>query len=147
MGSPPSAARKKPLYAQGLARGSPVAVYVPETGEHRPLAEGRFPWFAASGHVMFSDHETDRIAGTGGGGTLWALPFDLDRLRATGEPVRVREGVHATAEGLAQAYLGRDGTLLYVAGDRTDDRTLVWLDRDGTSHPALDAFPLWTPSR
>ena len=51
--------------------GSSVAVYVPETGEHRPLAEGRLPWFAASGHVMFSDHETDRTAGTGGGGTLW----------------------------------------------------------------------------
>ena len=46
--------------------------------------------------------------------------------------------MHSTVDGLAQAYLGRDGTLLYVAGAGTDDRTLVWVDRDGNEE-LLDA--------
>ena len=121
-------------HTQTLDYESSIGVYVPETDEHRTLARGRWAWFAASGHVVFSDHETQRRLGIGAGGVLWALPFDLDRLEPTGEPVRVREGVYVTAASVGLTYLGRDGTLIYVAGARPDDRTLVLALKQAWSH-------------
>ncbi len=109
-----------------------VEVFIPETGEHRILAEGWRPWFAPSGHIVFSDVVGD--------GTLWALPFDIDRLEATGEPVQVREGVRRLASGTTQAYVGADGTLVYVPdrGPTGSTQTLVWVDKQGNEDP-IDA--------
>ena len=46
---------------------SSVAVYLPDTGEHRTLAEGERPWFASSGHVVFSGgHRDQRSRGSQG---------------------------------------------------------------------------------
>jgi len=116
------------LYASlGGGRSAHTAVYIPETDEHRRLAEGR-PLFASSEHVVYVEP---------GSGTLWALPFDADRLEVTGEPVPVREGVRTIPDtGVAQAYLGTDGTLVYVAaGDRDSTRTMLWVDREGNEDP------------
>ena len=94
-----------------------IGLYVPATGEHRVLTEGTDPWFAASGHVVFSR-----------GSDLWALPFDVNRLEALSEPVLVLEGVR----GRGQVLVGRDGTLVYAPSSGSpDDRHLVWLDRNG----------------
>ena len=56
---------------RGTGSNPSVALYIPESGEHQILADGMRPWFASSGHVVYSGI---------GGGTLWALPFDVDRL-------------------------------------------------------------------
>ena len=113
-----------------------VNLYLPETDEHRELAAGIRPWFSPSGHVVFSGSSSSNPTGEigAGGGTIWVLPFDVDRLAVTGEPVLVREAVNATIADEAQAYGGMDGTLIYVPRG-ADDRTLVWVDRDGTETP------------
>ena len=114
--------------SRGFASRLMVA-YSPETGEHRVLAEGQAlqPWFAPSGHIVFSDIS---------GGTLTALPFDADRLVVTGEPVPVRDGVRRSPSGTTQAYLGADGTLVYVpASGPAGARTLVWVDPQGREEP------------
>ena len=127
-----------------------VGLYVLDTDEHRTLARGRTPWFASTGHVVFSDHETRRRPGVGAGGVLWALRFGLDRLEPTGDPVRVRDGLFVNPENMSQAYLGWDGTLVYVAGPKADERTLVLVDRQGKEE-ALDTpprqyrAPRWSP--
>ena len=46
-----------------------VAIYRLDTDEHETLADGQRPWFASSGHVVFSR-----------GSDLWAFPFDVQRL-------------------------------------------------------------------
>ncbi len=118
---------------------SSVNVYLPETDEHRTLADGKIPWFATSGHVVFSGAQV--LTGGVRAGELWALPFDVDRLQVAGDAVRVRGNMRVTYTGIVQASVGRDGTLAYVPSGRpTDDRTLVWVNRDGTEEP-IDAPP------
>ena len=140
------------LYHTTVGSGSDASLglYLPDIDEHRLLARGRTPWFASTGHIVFSDHQTRRRPGVGAGGVLWALPFDLERLEPTGEPVRVRDGIFVTTENTSQAYLGRDGTLVYVAGPQPAERTLVLVDRDGTEEllgtpPGQYRAPRWSP--
>jgi serine/threonine-protein kinase len=69
-----------------------VGVFLPETGELRTLLEGGFFARALStGHLVFAR-----------GSTLYAAPFDGDRLTVSGEPVQVVEGVQTEMRGSAQ---------------------------------------------
>ena len=107
-------------------------------------------------HVVVSRARGDAAAsvtGANGGGeaanagqarALWALPFDLDRLEATGEAVPVREGVRGYSLDSGsnsllvstRAYLAQDETLAYIPADRvTNERTLVWVSQDGGDEP------------
>ena len=107
---------------RGSLASNQIAVYDVGTGDHRILANGSRPQFAPSGHVIFNRANT-----------VWALPFDVERLTATGDPVPVREGVRLNERATTQAYLGADGTLLYVPDSGSaGGRTLVWVDRDGS---------------
>ena len=111
-----------------------LATYEPNVGELRILTEGARPWFSPTGHIVFS--------GVGAGNRLWAMPFDADRLEVTGERVQVMEGVRVTPNGTTLAYLGRDGTLVYVpASTSADDLRLVWVDQEGREEPLAGAPP------
>ncbi|MEJ2206788.1 MAG: protein kinase [Gemmatimonadota bacterium] len=57
-------------------------------------------------------------------GALWAIPFDLDRLRVTGPPVPVQEDVHVGA-WWTHYGLNRSGTLAYMTGGSLWTFTLV----------------------
>ena len=115
------------LYTAGRASGSGVALYIPETGEHRVLSDGGRAWFASSGHVVFARPDGDSS-------TLWAVPFDPERLEAVGDPVLVREGVRNSFT--AEAHLSEDGTLAYLPNTvSTATDTLVWVSRDGSEEP------------
>ncbi len=106
----------------GYRDTSQVALYDFNTGERRTLLPGMSPQFAASGHLVFWRDDS-----------LWAVPFDPDRLDANGTPVPVVEGVSANFDGYAHYGLGADGTLLYVPPEAgIDQRSLVWVDRQGT---------------
>ena len=121
---------------RGVLTPAIIGLYDSDAGEHHILTEGRGPSFASSGHVVFS-RESD----------LWALPFDVDRLAAVGDAVLVRERIRAGGfEGgggrTNQAFVGRDGSLVYVpAGGTPDDRTLVWVSRSGAEEPVVGAVP------
>jgi Tol biopolymer transport system component/tRNA A-37 threonylcarbamoyl transferase component Bud32 len=83
-------------------------------------SDGRY---IPSGHIVY-----------GRGGVLYALPFDAQRLRATGDPAPILDGIaQSGATGIAMWTLADNGTFLYVQGPAisTDRRALALLDRSG----------------
>jgi serine/threonine-protein kinase len=93
---------------------------------HRGGYHGRY---LPSGHLVFM-HE----------GTLFAAPFDLDRLEMTGEPVPALESVSANpGNGGAQFAFSGDGTFVYQRGEGLAV-PIQWMDREGKLQP-LRAAP------
>ena len=70
-------------------------------------------------------------------GTLFAVPFDLDRLEVTGQAMPVLEGVTSNAiTGGAQFSVSASGTLVYLPGRTTGAGTpLHWMDQYGKTTP------------
>jgi serine/threonine-protein kinase len=87
--------------------------------------------YLPSGHLVFIQQ-----------GTLFAAPFDLDRLELTGEAAPVLESVSANpVSGGAQFAFSRDGTLVYQQGEGLGLGTPIqWMDREGKLQP-LRAAP------
>ena len=116
-----------------------IGVFSLETGEYRALIEGAaLARYAPTGHLIY--------AGTGAEkGALLAVPFDLGRLEVTGPPVRVVQGVWGG--GLGVFALSENGTLAYVPGSGTKERTFVWVNRQGEIQPAADVPNLYEDFR
>jgi len=74
------------------------------------------PVYSPTGHILYR-----RNAPSPG---IWAVPFSLSRLEATGEPFLV-------AEDASFPSLSNEGTLGYYAGHSGDVTQLVWINRDG----------------
>ncbi len=94
--------------------------------------------YVDSGHIVYT------APASSASGNLMAIPFDIDRLRATGPPVPVIEGVV-----LGPPRLSPDGSR--VALDIRDDQNDIWvwdLARHSlsmvTKDPGLDRFPVWS---
>src|SRR5207245_8191237 len=70
-------------------------------------------------------------------GSLMAVPFDPQRLTATGGAVPVVEGVlQSPFSGAAQYSFSTTGSLVYVPGGvQAAQRRLVWVSRDGAELP------------
>ena len=119
--------------------GLQVALYDFETGDERVLLDGSSPHYATSGHLVF--HRTNYQPGGAGRDeqahprSLWAVPFDANRLEVTGEARPVLQGVPGGAVGRAPFNLARDGTLVYRHADSESNRTLWWVDRQGRQEP------------
>jgi len=107
-----------------------TAVLSLDTGEQKTLIEnGRQPHYLPTGHLVYELTQT---------GTLMAVPFDLERLELSGDPVPVFEGVRsASGEGTADYSISDDGTLIYASGGVTagQGNVLVWVDRQGAVEP------------
>jgi serine/threonine protein kinase len=102
-----------------------IAVFATDTGRRRVLVEGgMYPRYSPSGHVVY-----------GRNGTLFAVPFDVNRLEVTAQPVAVLEGVMMSRNtGVANFDISASGDLLYVPGKADGGaRTLHWVDRSGNS--------------
>jgi serine/threonine protein kinase len=100
-----------------------IAVFSTETGQRKVLVEGGlYPRYSPSGHVVY-----------GRNGTLFAIPFDADRLEVTGQPFAVLAGVMMSRNtGVANFDISASGDLLYVPGKADGGaRTLYWVDRSG----------------
>jgi predicted Ser/Thr protein kinase len=84
-----------------------VAVQSVRTGQRRNLIQGGTqPRYAPSGHLIYAQ-----------GGNLMAMPFDPQRLTATGAAVPVVEGVlQSPVSGDAQYSFSPAGSLVYVSG-------------------------------
>ena len=99
-----------------------VAVVSLDTGDEWSLAGGTFGTVTASGHLVFAREAS-----------LWAVPFDTDRLTVSGEPAPVVEGVRVNAGGWAHYALAGDGTLVYLPSVGVvgfgGPMGLVWVDR------------------
>ena len=84
-------------------------------------ASGRY---VASGHVIYARNDE-----------LFAVPFDVDRLRVSGQASRLRDAAWRGSEG-NQYAVSDNGVFVSIAGraDRTE-RRLVWVRRDGGVEP------------
>jgi serine/threonine protein kinase len=85
------------------------------------------PRYLASGHLVYAKT-----------GTLFAIPFDLDRLETRGAAVPVLEGVAIqSVSGLAQFDVSRSGTLVYRR-DRAVGMTRVqWIDASSETNTVV----------
>jgi Tol biopolymer transport system component len=93
---------------------------------------GFYGRYLPSGHLVYVH-----------GGTLFAVPFDLDRLELTGTPAPVAEGVNAsTGTGGANFAVSDSGTLVYLQGPSAGlEAPIAWMDRTGKTTP-LSATPI-----
>ncbi|MCZ6917514.1 MAG: protein kinase [Gemmatimonadetes bacterium] len=96
------------------------------TGERRMLIEGSpYGRYVHSGHVLF-------VRGT----SVLAVPFDLDRLELSGNPVPILEDVKVNSQdGLPQFAVSSTGTLVYLpaeAEEAPNVSTVLWVGKDGT---------------
>ena len=88
------------------------------------------------------------LASPGGGGyltyvnrgTLFAVPFDAEKLETSGSPTPVLQQVSYSAMfGSAKLSFSRTGTLLYRSRELDASRVVIqWLDSKGTSETLLD---------
>jgi Tol biopolymer transport system component len=77
---------------------------------------------ASGGHLVYMSH-----------GTLWAVPFDPDRLEISGTAAPLLDDVAGNSGGgEASLDFSRTGVFAYVSGtDAPVPRTLAWLDGSG----------------
>jgi len=96
---------------------------------------GYFARYVRSGHILYS-HE----------GTLFAAPFNLDRLEVTGASVPVIEAVvSSNTNGAAQIAFSDTGTAVYVSGaTATNAAPIAWLDQSGKTSPLRSTLADWS---
>ena len=88
---------------------------------------GTFGRYSPSGHLLYINR-----------GTLFAVPFDLEKLEIHGTPIPVLEDVaYNTLNGSGQLDLSRSGTLVYRSGKGSGLFTVQWLDAEGHAQPLL----------
>jgi len=106
--------------------GEQVVVQSIATGERRILVRhASQPHYTASGHLVYLQ-----------GANLMAVPFDTQRMEATGAAVPVVEDLLQSTlnSGSAQYSVSATGTLVYVSGGAAQ-RRLVWVSRTGVEQP------------
>ena len=111
----------------GIFTQGRVGVLSLETGQIETVMEhGYYARYAPSGHLVFLL-----------GGALMAVPFDLDRLAATGPPSPLVENVLTNpVTGASSFAFSQEGSLAFVSGGATvTENTLLWVDRRGASRP------------
>jgi serine/threonine-protein kinase len=89
---------------------------------------GTFGRYLPSGHLVYVNR-----------GTLFAVPFDVDRLEVHGTPAPVLDQVGYNAgQGSAQFDFSQTGTLIYRSGGAGGGLlTVGWLDSAGKTQPLL----------
>jgi serine/threonine protein kinase/Tol biopolymer transport system component len=100
-----------------------IAVVWLDGGKKKFLAErGTYPRYLPTGHIVFVR-----------GNTLFAAPFDLDRLDVTGPAVPIFDAIRTEAIGAAHFSFARTGALVALRGPAAASREseLVWVDRSG----------------
>ena len=113
---PANAAARGIVFAMGAPTETDIVVKNLETGEFSVLAEGGHPVFSPTEHILYERDVTR--------GGLWALPFSIETLKATGEPFPI-------AENVGRPSVAVDGTLISVDALGSNRQQLVWLDRAG----------------
>ena len=115
---------------------------IAENGGHREIADGGDNGrFVASGLARNTGHLV-----YGRDETLFAIPFDVDRLATAGAEVPVIERVSSVGPIWTADYAVSDrGLLIYSRAGGTEDRVLSWIDRTGKTEPTQTSVPLINP--
>ncbi len=102
-----------------------------KTGERKVLHRGgAYGRWAPSGHLVYIRENT-----------LFAMPFDIDRMEATGSPSPMVQGVTTNSgNGGSQISFSRTGTLAYVSGViGVPEYPVLRMDRQGVVSPLWEA--------
>jgi serine/threonine-protein kinase len=93
---------------------------------------GTFGRYISTGHILFVNKDT-----------IFAMPFDIDRLEVTGSPAPVAQEVsYSQSEGSAQYAVADNGTIVYRSGrGATPTYAALWVDERG------DGQPFWEGER
>ena len=119
----PSAAGRILLYSvsEGSERQNQIVARDLETAREQTLANGTRPFYSPSGHVVYESEP----------GSVWALPFSIRTLEATGEPFPIRENG-------SRPSVARDGSLVYLSsGAVSAMQQLTWVDSNGQELGAI----------
>ena len=106
-----------------------IVAYPIGGGQPRVLIDGgTFARYIPSGHLLYARS-----------GVLYGVPFDAGKVRLTGTPTPVINGVASgVTNGEVQYAVSDTGTLLYAPGGVLDNkRSLLWIDRRGTEQPVV----------
>ncbi len=116
------------LFTTGFTAPHKIMVHSLKSGESKLLFEGGHARYIKTGHIVYCE-----------GNNLYARPFDRDTLEITGGPVPLAEGV-LSGSWVWQYSISDSGTLVYISGQEAfvDNRTLVWVDRNGKEEPITD---------
>ncbi|HUG28584.1 MAG TPA: protein kinase [Gemmatimonadales bacterium] len=109
-----------------LWRGGPgqnmIGILNLATGVMDTLGTGGFARYLRTGHVLFATAD----------GRLHLVPFDADRLRVTGRPSVVLEGVPMdNLSGAAQFAVSETGVLVYQTSLGVGQSYPAWVNRSG----------------
>jgi Tol biopolymer transport system component len=82
--------------------------------------------YVSTGHLLYTRESS-----------LYAVPFDVDRLATQGSPVKILSGVNGdTTTGASHVSIAENGTLAYTPGSAlAASNRLVWVDRKGLAQP------------
>ncbi len=97
-------------------------LYSLQTGERRVLMKGgTCARYVPTGHIVYVDNKT-----------LYAVPFDLEKLKVIGSAVPVAQDIMTSGSGSAQCAISTDGTLAFIpAVTRGAELKPVWIDPRG----------------
>ena len=114
-------------------------VQIISTGQKKKVSQGGFyARYLPSGHLAYIHDDT-----------LFAVPFDLKRLEAVGQPVPVVEQiVNNNGTAGAQFSFSQTGSFVYASGRGSANLvSIYWLTSDGKTQPLREAPALYfTPS-
>ena len=114
---PSEAGARVLVFTFGTVSEQTMVVQDLETGQRELLGPGAAPVYSNSGHLVYA---TSPISSD-----LWALPFSLEMLRATGEAFPV-------SDNSRYATVAADETLVYLdIFGSSGQQQLVWVDRAG----------------
>ena len=122
---------KAVVFGTGLRADSRIFILEIETGEVRQLvASGNQPRYVPTGHLIYGHAD----------GALMGVPFDVETLQVTGDPVTLLPSMAVFGGGASQFGVSDNGTLVYAsaAGDLsapTGQSPLMWVDLEGTEEP------------
>ena len=113
----------------GAFEGANIELVSLKTGERRVVHRGgHFARYVPTGHLVFMQ-----------GATLYATPFDLDRLEFTGSPAPILEDIWTNTFGDTEYAFSENGMLVYLPGTSiSEQRSLTWVDRQGGDSPFLE---------
>jgi Tol biopolymer transport system component len=127
---------KAVLFTRGAVGGEQsIMVQVLATGARTVVQRGGYHGrYLPSGHLVYLQD-----------GTLFAAPFDLDRLTTTGPAVPALEGLASNpGSGAAQFAVSTNGTLVYLPGQSISGVPMQWMDNKGQTTPLRDTPANWS---
>jgi len=115
------------LYETAVGENHDIVVHSLDTDKRERVATvspgyGPKATYSPTGHVIYAS----------GQASLWALPFSLDSLRATGDAFPIAEPGERALPSVAD-----DGTLVYLDEGGPRRLQLVWRDRSGNRLAAI----------